>query len=127
MNEQGKLGPEQGGLFGLFGDLGGDRADRGVRALGDPLRLLSTWKSAKKKGDWKRIGRHEANGLVPVRLYRSIVSWVIAWRDSGSVLPLYLAWIFCISGWMRRIRREAWICSRRTGARGEDARPRSGR
>ena len=21
-----------------------------------PLRLLSTWKSAKKKGDWKRIG-----------------------------------------------------------------------
>src|SRR5664280_3880774 len=72
-----------------------------------PARLLSTRKSAKKIGDCNRIGRQDENGLVPVRLYRPHVSWVIAWRDSGSVLPLYFFWIFCISGWMSCIRREA--------------------
>jgi hypothetical protein len=28
---------------------------------------------------------------------------------------LYLAWIFCISGWMSCIRREAWICRTNSG------------
>ena len=69
--------------------------------------LASTRKSAKKIGDCKRSGRLDENGLVPVRLYRPIVSWVIACRDSGSVLPLYFFWIFCISGWISCIRREA--------------------
>src|SRR5450631_93667 len=71
------------------------------------VRLLSTRNKAKKIGDWSRIGRQDENGLVPVRLYRPIVSWVIACRDSGSVLPLYFFWIFCISGWISCIRREA--------------------
>src|SRR5450631_3305705 len=71
------------------------------------VRLLSTRKSAKKIGDCNRMGRQDENGFVPVRLYRPIVSWVIACRDSGSVLPLYFFWIFCISGWMSIIRREA--------------------
>jgi hypothetical protein len=31
-------------------------------------RLWSTRKSAKKTGDCNRIGRHDENGLVPVRL-----------------------------------------------------------
>lgn len=29
---------------------------------------LSTWKSAKKNGDWTRIGRQLESGLVPVSL-----------------------------------------------------------
>jgi hypothetical protein len=70
-------------------------------------RAYSIRKRAKKTGDCSRIGRQDENGLVPVRLYRPMVSWVIAWRDSGSVLPLYFFWIFCISGWMSCIRREA--------------------
>src|SRR5262245_10119420 len=55
-----------------------------------PESPLSTRNRPKKNGDCSRIGMHELNGLVPVLLYRSIVSEVIAWRDSGSVLPLYL-------------------------------------
>ena len=78
-------------------------------------RPLSTRKSPKKNGDCSRIGRQDCSGLVPVRLYRSIVSAVIACRESGSVLPLYFAWIFCISGWMSCSRREAWICRTNSG------------
>src|SRR5690349_6971211 len=50
--------------------------------------LLSTRNRPKKNGDCTRIGRHELKGLVPSFLYSSIVSWVSAWRDSGSLLPL---------------------------------------
>src|SRR4051812_46253668 len=39
--------------------------------------LFSTRNIAKKIGAWSRIGRHEANGLVPVSLYRAMVSCVI--------------------------------------------------
>src|SRR4051812_38513995 len=39
--------------------------------------LFNTRKRAKKIGAWSRIGRHEANGFVPVSLYRAIVSCVI--------------------------------------------------
>ena len=39
---------------------------------------LSTRNSAKKIGACSRIGRHEANGLVPVSLYSAMVSCVMA-------------------------------------------------
>ncbi len=71
---------------------------------------FSTRNRPKKKGDWTRIGRHELKGLVPSFLYSSIVSWVSAWRDSGSLLPLYFFWIFCSSGWICCILRDAMIC-----------------
>ena len=77
--------------------------------------LLSTRNRPKKNGDCTRIGRHELNGLVPSFLYSSIVSWVIAWRDSGSDLPLYFFWIFCSSGWISCILRDAMICLTNSG------------
>ena len=77
--------------------------------------LLSTRNRPKKNGDWTRIGRHELKGLVPSFLYSCIVSWVIAWRDSGSDLPLYFFWIFCSSGWIICILREAMICLTNSG------------
>ena len=30
-------------------------------------------------------------------------------------MPLYFFWIFCISGWISCIRREAWICLTNSG------------
>ena len=78
-------------------------------------RPLRTWNSPKKNGDCARIGRHEEKGLVPSFLYSSIVSAVIAWRDSGSLLPLYFFWIFCSSGWIICILREAMICLKNSG------------
>src|SRR6478735_5945592 len=77
--------------------------------------LLSTRNRPKKNGDCTRIGRHELKGLVPSFLYSSIVSWVIAWRDSGSDLPLYFFWIFCSSGWIICILRDAMICLTNSG------------
>ena len=102
--------------LGLGGDGLGDRADRVLvhrsRCCPRPLR---TWKRPKKNGDCARIGRHEEKGLVPSFLYSSIVSAVIAWRDSGSLLPLYFFWIFCSSGWIICILREAMICLKNSG------------
>ena len=79
--------------------------------------LRSTRYSAKKTGDCSRIGRHEANGLVPDSLYSAIVSWVIACREAGSVFPLYFFWIFWISGWISCSPREALICLTNSGIR----------
>ena len=79
--------------------------------------LRSTRYSAKKTGDCSRIGRHEANGLVPDSLYSAIVSCVIACRDAGSVLPLYFFWIFWTSGWISCSPREALICLTNSGIR----------
>ncbi len=76
---------------------------------------LRTRNRPKKNGLWTRIGRHELNGFVFSRRYRAIVSSVIAWRDAGSVLPLYFFWIFCSSGWISCILREAMICRTNSG------------
>ena len=50
-----------------------------------------TVKRAKKNGIWISMGRQAENGLVPCFLYMAICSCAMAWRDSWSVLPLYLS------------------------------------
>ena len=57
---------------GVMGPIGG------VFPVAIDSRPLSTRNRPKKNGDCSRMGRHEENGLVPVRLYRSMVSCVIA-------------------------------------------------
>ena len=44
-----------------------------------------------------------------------MISACCAFWLSGSRLPLYFFWIFCISGWMSCIRREEWICRTKSG------------
>ena len=66
-------------------------------------------------GDCSRIGRHEANGLVPCLRYSSMVSRLMASRDAGSDLPLYFFWIACISGASSCMPRDALICRKNSG------------
>ena len=56
---------------GVMGPIGGVPG-------GDRLEAVEHRNRPKKNGDCSRMGRHEENGLVPVRLYRSMVSCVIA-------------------------------------------------
>ena len=77
----------------------------------------STWKSAKKKGIWISMGRQAENGLVPCFLYSAICSCAMAWRESWSVLPLYLSCIFFRSGCSSCMPRWALICLTKTGIR----------
>ena len=44
-------------------------------------------------------------GFAPYSPYRSDISIFICLRDSASVRPLYLSWIFFISGWRALIAR----------------------
>src|SRR6478609_6288644 len=77
----------------------------------------STWNRAKKNGIWISMGRHAENGLVPCFLYMAICSCAMAWRDSWSVLPLYLSWSFFRSGCRSCMPRWALICLTNTGIR----------
>src|SRR6478672_3395289 len=76
-----------------------------------------TWKSARKNGIWISIGKHAENGLVPCFLYMAICSCAMAWRESWSVLPLYLSWSFFRSGCSNCMPRWALICLTKTGIR----------
>src|SRR5687768_3805438 len=76
-----------------------------------------TVKSAKKNGIWISMGRQAENGLVPCFLYMAICSCDMAWRDSWSVLPLYLSWSFFRSGCSSCMPRWALICLTNTGIR----------
>ncbi len=77
----------------------------------------STWNRARKNGTWISMGRQAENGLVPCFLYIAICSCAMAWRESWSVLPLYLSCSFFRSGCSSRIRRWASSCFRNTGIR----------
>ena len=70
-----------------------------------PETPMSTWYKPKKIGIWAIIGRQEANGLVPCFLYSAICSCAIAWRESWSFFPLYLACSFARSPCMAFIPR----------------------
>ena len=63
------------------------------------------------------MGRQAENGLVPCFLYRAICSCAMAWRDSWSVLPLYLSCSFFRSGCSSCMPRWALICLTNTGIR----------
>ena len=77
----------------------------------------STWNRAKKNGIWMSMGRQAENGLVPCFLYMAICSCAMAWRDSWSVLPLYLSCSFFRSGCSSCMPRCALICLTNTGIR----------
>ncbi len=82
-----------------------------------PGSSISTRNSAKKIGDCSRIGRHDANGLVPCSRYSAMVSRLMASRDAGSDFPLYFFWIACISGASSCIPRDALIWRKNSGIR----------
>ena len=56
-------------IVALSNDVGELLRHRPERSASSPAAIsgseFSTRNSAKKMGDWSRIGRHEANGLVP--------------------------------------------------------------
>src|SRR6478736_6020530 len=95
----------------------GPRFGRGYVPFASCGSELSTRNRAKKIGDWARIGRQDENGFVPCLRYSSIVSRLMASRDAGSVLPLYFAWIFFMSGASICMPRDALICLKNSGIR----------
>ena len=79
-----------------------------------PVPFFAAWsrsrKSARKIGICSRIGRHEANGLVPVSLY----SFIVSWASFSRSWPYFFCSSFTL-GWISCMFRLDLICFTNSG------------